>query len=82
MCRSSRPHAGRVADRAGLAEFERHVLKLDLRADARFARLRGGDAAVGAVGLQLAGLDVVGQDDAQDAVDQPPPELGIFDRET
>ena len=30
----------------------------------------GGDPAVGSVGLQLAGLDVVGKDDGQDAVEQ------------
>ena len=64
-----------MADGAGLAELERHVLELELRADARFARVRRGDPPVGAVGLELAGLDVVGQDDAQDAVDQPPLEL-------
>ena len=38
-------------------------------------------AAVGPVGLELAGLDVVGENDAQDAVEEPALELGVFDRE-
>ena len=41
----------------------------------------GRDAAIGSVALKLAGLDVVGQDDAQDAVEEPALELGVFDRE-
>ena len=69
-----------MADRAGLAKLNRHVLKLKLRANARCAGQWWRHPAIASVALKLAGLDVVGEHHAQDSVKKPPLELRVFDR--
>src|SRR3954454_15149017 len=61
-------HAG-GADRVGARESPSHVLEFDLGADDRLSGSRRGDAPVGPVRLEHAGLHVVHQGDAEDAVD-------------
>ncbi len=69
---SGHPQDGRhgLGNRAVLGVLAGHVLELVLGADDRLAGL-GFDPAVGAVGLKLASLEVVGEDDGQNAVDDP-----------
>ncbi len=54
------------------------ILKFRLGSEDRFTRFRL-EPAIAAVGLELAHLEVIGENDREDAIDDPNPERGVFD---